>query len=129
MQSFIVLPSLVFELAGGQNDSPPQSLTLQKTPWSLIILWKGNSWFLRGSKSSKMVQPPFEIFWVPASLRVSYLVQNIYMSMKRYGKENWDGFKSYRRLCLKHSITSHSERFSGFLLRTINLQYLKLNVY
>ena len=31
MQSLIVLASLVFELAGSQNDSPPpQSLTLQK---------------------------------------------------------------------------------------------------
>ena len=29
MQSFIVLASLVFELAGGQND-PPLYLTLQK---------------------------------------------------------------------------------------------------
>ena len=29
MQSLIVLASLVYELAGGQNDPPPQSLTLQ----------------------------------------------------------------------------------------------------
>ena len=31
METFIVVASLVSELAGGQND-PPYSLTLQKTP-------------------------------------------------------------------------------------------------
>ena len=32
VKNFIVLASLVSELAGGQNDPPPLSLTLQKTP-------------------------------------------------------------------------------------------------
>ena len=70
MQSFIVLASLISELAGGSK-WPPWSLTLQKPPWSFrevsFFTGRGGPWkFLKFCKF--LVIPPtvwVKFFWSP----------------------------------------------------------------